>query len=86
MLVISPTSLRQVYGHFSARVPELEDARTGGCQNWRVPELEGARTGGCQNWRVPELEGEPGLIEEPEVNREVDTATDQQTPSARTII
>ena len=38
-------------------VPELEGARTGGCQNWRVPELEGARTGGCQNWRVPELEG-----------------------------
>ena len=39
------------------RVPELEGARTGGCQNWRVPGLEGARTGGCQNWRVPELEG-----------------------------
>jgi len=30
--------------------------------------------------------GEPGLIEEPEVNREVDTATNQQSLSARTII
>jgi len=28
-----------------------------------VPELEGARTGGCQNWRTPELERVPVLAE-----------------------
>ncbi len=49
-----------------------------GSQKWTGdPEVGGGARSGA---------GEPGLIEEPEVNREVDTATDQQSPSARTII
>ena len=32
-------------------MPELENARTGGCQNWRVLELKDARTGECSYWR-----------------------------------
>lgn len=47
-----------------------------GSQKWTGgPEVGGGARSGA---------GEPGLIEEPEVNREVDTATDQQShPRAR---